>query len=597
MPLKLSRLSWRSTAARADDQLRQEVLVLCHGADRAGLGVMQNALAALGAARIRYTVMDLSFGHAWPALERYAAVLICTAHLERIGSDKAQSIASWVAAGGGVIAAMRTWHPDLGRIFGFGDIEKPKLKLSLGLDFVAELVPGATGLRIESEDWVFEHSRYSLGGARLDPACHIVVRDLAGDPIAWRREVGSGRVVFWNTNVLHARILRGVLLQSILDAMGTAAAAIVGVATINIDDFPPSLSSAVSSPIAREYPGLDESGFFFGPWLSDMLELRRRHGLRYSWYTVTDYGDDGTGPPDANATDDIARILGKRFERAGALAPGDEIGFHGYNHRPPTAEDSPDLARFRAGLELARRLWQTHVPAPLPTSWVPAGNQYHAEHAQLVADVFPEITTVSSIHSFGAPEHGEYREFGPEPWCEHLFCLPRNCFGYSMQPRQRLLLLSQIAGSGVWTHFLHPDDILDEPRPGADPGHARNPASQMWKATNTAGRPGLFREFEAFIGFVRSTFPWLRFVTNSEAAEIFRRGSTSPIDLKVGPDAIEIDSAQGGLYYLRTQNGTGITSVRGGGRVVWQHEIVGGSLYVAHCPPGRSVFRMSAQTA
>ncbi|SEO85232.1 hypothetical protein SAMN04490248_11417 [Salinihabitans flavidus] len=592
MPLKFFRSARRSDAAQPDRRPRQEVLVLCHGGDLVGLGVMQNTLAALGAARIRYTVLDLAIRRALPAFDRYAALVICTSLLEGLGAEKSRAIEDWVVGGKGVFVAIRCWHSELGSLFGLPSRTKPPLVHSFGLDFRAELAPHVAGLHIDLDEWVFEHIRFVLDPTEPDLDCQIVLKDQNGAAIAWRRAFGQGRVVFWNSDVLQARVLRGILLQGILDAMGTAAAAIAGFATINIDDFPPSISSATPEQILREYPDLDESGFFFGPWLSDMLDLRSRHDLRYSWYCVMDYGATRTGPPDDDAVKEGARILAMRFERAAPLPSDDEIGFHGYSHQIATDAGVSDPQSYREGLQLARRLWQDHVPVPMPTSWVPAGNQYHAVHAQMIATVIPEITTVAGLHSIGAPDQGEYREFGPEPWCEDLYCLPRNNFGYTLRPKQRILLLSQIAGSGAWTHFLHPDDILDEPRPGINPVHVRNPHRQMWQKTNAAGQQGLFREFEAFVEFVTTSFPWLRFVTNSEASTALKRFDAAQVDLRVGPDAIEINSEESSLFYLRVQTGESLSSAQGG-RLVWKHAVVGGTLYVADCPSGISVFKIS----
>jgi len=111
-------------------------------------------------------------------------------------------------------------------------------------------------------------------------------------------------------------------------------------------------------------------------------------------------------------------VLRRRLDRAAASGPDDEYGLHGYNHVPLTGEYWPDLQTLRIKLQLARDLWDDTMPAPRPTSWVPANNWYDADCLPVVAEVFPEITTVCSLYSSGKYRRGGYREFGPEPWQE-----------------------------------------------------------------------------------------------------------------------------------------------------------------------------------
>lgn len=580
-----------SRGARQELSQEQSVVLLCHGSDASGLNVMRNAIAALQTSRISFAVINLAFNHPWPALDRFSAMVICTDRLS-VMTDKAETLTRWIDAGGGILFAIRAWRKEFSALLGLALADPPRIEVSSGLRFIQEVMPGAKGLVIEPEAWRFHHQRLAITASDLDPGCQVLVQDLTENPVAWRYERGAGRVVVWNTHLLQARGLRGVLLQGILDVMGTAVASILGLATVHIDDFPPPPSAAPARLLEDEFPGKDMDAFFYGPWLQDMLALREKYNLRYSWYAVMDYADESGKPPDPAQIPAARAELMDRFTRAGPLPEEDELGFHGYNHRQATHHQTPDLDLYRTQIELARDMWIRHVPAPLPKSWVPAGNQFHEPHIRIVSEVFPEITSVASLHSFGDPELGCYREFGTEPLCPEMVNLPRNNFGYFLGQKQKFLLLTQIAGFGLWSHFLHPDDVFDIPTGAESAEDLRNPGAVLWNKKDAAGRPGLFQEFEAFVDYVCHTFPWLRFVTTSEAVRFQTEQSKARARISLGPDMIDIECPVGGKYFVHTRAGFALRNSAGNGHVICEHPVCGGLLSVVDCQPGHSSFQI-----
>lgn len=603
MTSRLSRL-WRSLR-RPDRGLRdapaprpQQVLLICHSADGTGLEIMDNLCGVLEFGKIRFAILEIGRHSPWPALESFDAIILCTERIWELSEERTAALARYVARGGGMLVAYRGWHPGLSELFGFDRPDPgPLMHITSGLVFTDDIVPGARGLVINDANWQVEHSRYEIGTDELAPGSSILATDVDGRPVLWRRPFGEGRVLYWNSQALGHRVLRGFALQSILDVMPVAVSAIAGFAMFHVDDFPPSLSEARREPVSSEFPQLDWNGFFFDVWHPDMMALREKHGLRYSWYVVMDYQDIGNRSPDAapDAAPHGREILRKRFARMSAGAESDEYGFHGYNHDPLTTEFWPDLKTLDRKLRLARKLWETEVPAPLPTSWVPANNWYHPDHVRRLKAVFPEITEACGIYSRGETALGEYREFDPEPWEPGLTCLPRETYGYVLEPGIRLMMLSQIASFGLWTHFVHPDDIYDIPAPGEEGGYHRNSRTLFWRQPNEAGEAGLLSRLDAWLTEVRDLFPWLEFVTTAQAAERLRAHRRLQPDILIAGSHVDIRGEADALYYVRTAPGIALRP-GAGAEIVDRRPSAGGALHVVRCAAGTARIGFTPRT-
>ena len=571
----------------------QQLLLVCHGDDPQGQAILENICKALDFAKIRFSILDLGRRTAWPALEAYSSIILCTEMIWALEQEKALKLDAYVRSGGGMVVAYRCWNCHLAELFGAGrGMPEPAIAVSTGLSFEAEVFTGSAGLRIDDTDWFFEHSRFHIECADLSPDSVILMKDLAENPILWRREFGAGRIAYWNTGILYCRALRGFIIQSVLDSMEIGVSAIAGFAMFHIDDFPTSLSDARLDPVATEFAGLDWDGFFFGVWHEDMMALRAKYDLKYSWYTVMNYHDvDNGSPADLTAPAVLSgkEILLKRFSRIRQYAKEDEFGFHGYNHEALTTDSWPDMAILKSKLSLARSLWKDCVPAPLPTSWVPANNWYHAGHVRALKATFPEVSVVCGLFSSGDAAMGEFREFGPEPWESELLCLPRETYGYVLRPETKMMMLSQIAGMGIWTHFVHPDDIYDVPSSSGKTVDCRNPEALGWRNSNADGQAGLRSQLDKWIAQVRSMYPWLEFVTTSQAESKYRSYVDNHLDVRVTGKKIEIVNRSSGLYFLRTRNNISLEA-SAGSDVMDKRQLEDGLLHVVRSSAGGGTF-------
>lgn len=560
---------------------------------------MDNLCKGFESLKIQFAVLDIFSATAWPDLDRYAAIVICTEEIWRLPEDKAKALETYVEGGGGMMVAYRGLHEDLNELFGLPrDYVEPEIHTTTGLCLEEDIFPGVSGLTLQDNNWLFEHSRYDIVRSDLSDTCSILAVDLDDRPIAWSLAFGAGRVTYWNTNVVFCRALRGLVAQNVLGCMGTGVGAVMGFAMMHVDDFPTSMSDAVLEPISSEYPGLPCDAFVFERWYEDMMKLREKHRLKYTWYVVMNYHDTETSADadrDSYAVSSGQEILSQRFALAPSLADGDEYGFHGYNHEPLIAQSWPDLPIVKYKLNLARDLWRSTVPWAMPMSWVPTNNWYEPDYIRLLKEVFPEISTVCSLFSSGDPELGEYREFGPDPFEPAMTCLPRETFGYVQRPEARLMMLSEIAAMGVWTHFVHPDDVYDIPKDESESArYCRNQQALFWKARTASGKPGLYEHLDAWIGEVRDRFPWLEFLTTSEAAKSFEAHTQNAVCIRTAESVVEIVSEAPATFYMRTPRNTMVVP-SGEGLLVDRRDVFDGALNVVRCPAGRTLFHLKAK--
>lgn len=587
----------REKGAGLDREHLQEVLVICHAGDSGGLSTTGNICTTLAQAKIHFSVLDIAAQGNWPSLDKYDAVILSTENIHELSSAQALDMIRHVQTGGGLLVAHRGWHPVLADIFGCRSAaEAPDFAPASGrgLKFCEELFTGVKNLHVRDEHWSFAHDQLDVKKADLEPGCRVLATDDDDRPIAWQYNIEQGRVIYWNTVILYSIALRGFALQSLLAVMRCGVSSIAGVGMVQVDDFPPSISLVSSSIAGPELADVSHNDFYTKVWLPDMMKLKGKHGLKYTFYVVMNYHDkDVSGFPEAAAISSLVETgeLGKRVSAIAGGIEDTEIGFHGYNHEPMTREGWPDMAVAESKLKLARSMWKKYVSGVMPASFVPANNQYHEDHIKLLGKVFPEITTVCSMFSTGDAGMGECREFGLEPWNEALLCVPRETFGYVFTTTARMMMLSQVAAMGCWTHFVHPDDVFDVPGKDQPEAYVRNGERRYWRKENPAGLKGLLDELDDWLAAATTLFPWLSFLTTSQAAEHFRDRLQTAARITFSSGRVVIESAMPSLYYLRVRDGIGVRPGRGG-RIADKRSVFGGTLYIVNCRSGRTEFRL-----
>ena len=547
------------------------LLLLSHAEDADGAQCVREVRQTLAYTKWPYDHLDLSTNTGLPDLAPYRAVVVATEQLDRLSSADARRLTEYVADGGGLAVLFRGWHPMLGKLFGYPTTFAPDY-LSLPNEQVVlhgQLMPGTNDLSLDSL-WVSLFD-FEVEGASLPSTSTILATaGRSGRPLAWLSRYGAGRTVFWNTGLLSHKAFRGLILQSISAVQPYTVRPMANWGAVYLDDFPsPALSTPVE-PIASEM-GLSVASFYATRWYPDMRRLADEFGLTYTSTVIFSYGGAVT-PPYRFAEWLMGRVAlnGEVVYYSPWIARRDarhsEVALHGYNHQPLTLENWTSPHYMTAALSAAHQRWQFDDIAPPPTTYVPPMNQVDSTGVQALVETFPSLTTVAGLHD-GTFALGQDREFGPEPWNESLYALPRNTSGYILSDRLRLDMTSLMEVLGGWGHFVHPDEVFpNEDRYDSMRSVGITIPETGFRWRGEPARDGLYYQFRQWLTFARTHYPWLRYVTAQEAASIMQTYEhlTWRWDAPT-PGTVQIQTTRAPSFFVvYVPSGTDISSISGG---------------------------------
>jgi len=509
---------WQASRPVYANVPEQKLLIFHNSADRFGEMCYRQTTKALDYAKMAYESFDLSGAEELPELDAYSGLVFATELLDGLDEEACRKIKGFVAGGGSLAVIYPGWNPYLGDLFGIAN--QPELvETESGLRFEEDFSPGVKGLELPEARFP---STPSLDAVLTEDDEVMVTSITHGKPLMWQRTYGKGRVLFWNAQWLSDMETRGFIVQSILAAQGLAVSSIANIGVIFIDDFPQDSSTQKLEPIKTEYD-LSMVDFYNQVWFPDMVNLARQYDLKYTGVVLFNYNGKTKPPFDFGGWEHAKIRIGWQEVPYGVFYGQKisqdrdwELGLHGYNHESLTLEDWGSPENMVAALEAAERRWQEDSLGELPFTYVPPHNIYDKAGMEALARAFPSIKVVAGM-AIGDFKEGSAREFGPEPWHKDFFDIPRWSSGYMLDSENRFRLFSEMGTFGVWTHFIHPDDVFHTPQnyPGAE--EWRNPHSLFWRGDHTGRKDGLYYKFMELLEFVHENYPWLRYMTAREA--------------------------------------------------------------------------------
>jgi hypothetical protein len=117
---------------------------------------------------------------------------------------------------------------------------------------------------------------------------------------------------------------------------------------------------------------------------------------------------------------------------------------------------------------------------------------------EAVVTAMPDLKAISSIYSEGYTNDAYIQEF--EVGDDGIVELPRISSGYENSQKNNWYILNAVSSLGIYSHFIHPDDILDPERS----------AGKGWEV--------LAKEYNNLLKNVNGKYGWLRQMTVSEGA-------------------------------------------------------------------------------
>jgi len=504
----------------------ESIALLVDTANSTSAKILSHTAAVLKRARLACEVVEKrDFQHLLPGdLRRFTAVgLIVPGDA---GIDPAV-LSNYLNSGGSVVSLMGGAFKNLASILGLGNRGVPT-ENPQGYRFRYGFVLGE-GLALEDRELGWQP------GKRLPvDGVDILARSHSGNvPIVWSKRHGEGKVLVWNWDAFRTGLFQGLILESFLYVRPVGIAATAGLGVLMIDDWPLPMFNVVKNPL-----DITDTEYYTKVWWPEIKELLARYEIPYTAYLIFNY--NATTSPPFTSGEFFAALGGEPLKMAREiLQSGGELGLHGYNHISLTRERTevnierwPSVEVMEESLTQARREWKTLLGEHnLPFSYVAPNNIVSAEGEALISKVFPTIKVISALRYSEGEE--TTTEFGPHPVLDGLYHLPRTSWGYPFTSQMKLLIASSASGAGFWCHFIHADDVFD-------------PARSEGLSWNE-----LKSDFEKMLKFLKSHYPWLRYVSAKEAYYKLTRMENTGVELRYEDDRIVIESAPGMLFRLR----------------------------------------------
>ena len=498
--------------------------------------------------KVPTVTVDLAQGDEIPTLKQYQTMVIAMPNLDPLGEHVLQ-IMQWVKKGGGVMFAMTPEKT------GYLDVIGPQIGIeSSAYQYVVTegITPSKDFMLGGGQTYTFSDPfKSSLSVALNDRAQVEAVSSNGGTPLVWRSSVESGTAVMCNIGI-YVKMVRGFYASAFSLLSSAMAYPVINSAAFYLDDFPSPVPSGNGKYIKRDY-NMSISEFYSQVWWPDLVRLAERYGIRFTGVMIENYGDDTKDDP-------IRQTDNTQFEYYGGLLlrQNGEIGYHGYNHQPLVLPNTdygneytyvqwPNRKAIVDSLNELIAFQKTVLPAATSSVYVPPSNILSSEGRQIIGEDVPQIRAIASM-AFPPDSSLEYvQEFGVA--ADGVVEAPRIVSGSMVNNSyMRLAAVSELNMHYVSTHFMHPDDLLDEDR-GAKEG---------WETY----RKGL----EDYLDWLEQSAPSIRMQTGTECAAAVQRFSGLTVSMATSDDSWDLHLGnlidQGWLMF-RANNGTP-GRVRGG---------------------------------
>jgi len=403
-----------------------------------------------------------------------------------------------------------------------GIMESSDYLNTTGIRFEDNLLIG--GLDYESDDKHLITNTSLL--LQLTEDSELLAETSESVPLVWEKTYGYGSVLFYNGSNLGSKVQRGMILGILSKMEEHFVYPVMNTKTFYLDDFPAPIPGGNHPKIDREF-GRPIAGFYREIWLPDMLEIAARYRLIYTGVIIGTYDDDVTEP----SLEEL--VISKRellYFGNEVLKHGGELGIHGYNHQPFFLGELyskdlpyipwPDADTIKQSLDIINTYGIENFPKYRYKVYVPPSNIIYPEGRKALVEANTDLKVIASLYDTGGSRDAYSQEF--ELAEDGIVEMPRFTSGYWASDETVWLILNGISVHGVFSHFIHPDDILDEYR------------------TGDVGWESLIRSFDELNELVYDKFPWLRDMTASEAANEVIRYDLADVRYEKTKDSVKI---------------------------------------------------------
>ena len=486
--------------------LDQKVLLLSNSQDETSKRALDQYQQILKDMRVGYQVLDVS-KQAIPDFKQYERVIVLLANLD----DMRESVFKLV-----------DWTQDGGQtLFGVAMVQSDTLSAIQDQLGIAQAVDGMA--KVESISF---SPKFMIGSGRnyrvSDPFESAYNAQLGQTaelyawtggqhkvPLVWRQKAEKGTFVVANIGI-YEKATRGFYAAA-YSLLGRATAyPVVNGAVYYLDDFPSPVPMGDAQYIKRDYQ-VSIQDFYTNIWWPDVKSLGSKYGIRHTGGLIENYGNETTGQVVRQDNVEGFRFFGKSL-----LQNKGEIAYHGYNHQPFSLDNIdygkvfPDYKHWSSKQAMKKAMQELIdfgeelYPGTNKSVYIPPSNVLSQEGRELLGQDFPMIKAIASNYFEGDLSYVQEFEIADDGIVE----MPRVASGAFWDDYMTLSVVSELNMHFVSSHFLHPDDTLDEDR-GAKEG---------WKK--------MFSSLDKELAWIhKEAAPQLRQLTGSEMAGAVQRYS------------------------------------------------------------------------
>lgn len=370
------------------------------------------------------------------------------------------------------------------------------------MEFNEELLPGMKGEVFDSPE--FEDVCLFV---RLDEEAKVYISADINDqaiPLFWTYDYGEGRIGCYNGTAITGDFYKGIVSGCINALYDDVMYPVINAKCIYIDDFPSPQYESTSDIVRKDY-NRSVKEFYRDIWWPDMQKAANKYDYRYTGLFIATYNDIVDPDDFVFEAPSMEQYYGNSLLRA-----GHEMGLHGYNHQSlAKAGEVPDDMGYKAwgsaddmaaSIEELLSIAENMFPGISFSTYVPPSNYLSEAGREAVVRTMPDLTNISGVYTSEGEEGAVYEqrfEIAEDGIAE----FPRVTSGMLLSDFERLEWMSALGLHGVFSHFIHPDDIFDMER-----GKGEN-----WET--------LLEGFEDTLNHVNEAAPGLRALTASDGAK------------------------------------------------------------------------------
>jgi len=549
--------------------IKQKILAIWDETEPEYMEYLKNLVKTLEYAKIEFEILRFRDIEKLMLddLQKFSSLVLITENLWEVENRRTiEFLKRYVREGGGFVVSYRCENINLNDLFGIErqhDFYEDPIK---GMKIEKNFFPGAEEIFYPKEELWSSSISIILQKDVLVLARALDVDDEhpEGIPLAWLKKYGKGRVVYWNSDLFVRKFLRGLFLQSIMFSQNTSVSFLANIESIHMDDSPQPMYNIFNEPVKSSY-NMTDTRFYMDVWWQDILDLAKKYDIRYTFYTIFNYGADRE-PPFNNREFEFGENNAFRELTDRVIRNNFELGLHGFNHQSLRLSGEgysgwENEKYMKESLLQGRKLWEEEMPSvEVPFSYVAPMNIIGPAGKRALREIFPEIKVISQFYIEPDLLIRE-QEFGPDPDEEDLYDMPRTTSGYVFTLDNRIGIVNLINTFGVWTHFLHPDDVYGRYAQGKDSEYdSKSGEIKTWEE--------MLASTNEMFSFVRKTYPWLRNMTTKEAYYEMVKYFATKVDVKSDDESVYVDFTSGDnsekYFYLSVNDDRKISDVQNG---------------------------------